>query len=103
MKIALDYDQTFTADPELWTPFVRTALARGHAVAFVTFRRDDCHNSDIQEDAAMLGIDIVYCSGKQKSHCYQADIWIDDSPELIPSFRQLSAMCESCDAMGDTR
>lgn len=40
MKIALDYDETFTADPELWKPFVAHCKARLHEVKFVTARGD---------------------------------------------------------------
>lgn len=102
MKIALDYDKTFTADPELWTQFVRSAKLRGHDIAFVTFRWSGPENTDIMADAGKLEIPIVFCGHKQKSHCYNADIWIDDMPVLIPSFDQLSAMREGCIVVGDT-
>lgn len=103
MRIALDYDETFTADTELWAQFVRSAKLRGHEVAFVTFRQRGPWNTDIMADAGKLEIPIVFCGGRQKSHCYDADIWIDDMPELIPSFGQLSAMREGCIAIGDRR
>lgn len=103
MKIALDYDETFTADPGLWRPFVRNALERGHAVAFVTFRYEGHGgNEDILADANLLGIPVVFCNGRQKSHCYQADIWIDDMPVLIPSYGVMTMMTRGCEAMGDT-
>ncbi len=102
MRIALDYDQTFTADKHLWAAFVRHAQMREHVVVFVTFRGAGGDNEDIMHDAADLGIPVVFTGGKQKSHCYDADIWIDDMPVLIPSFDQLSAMAEGCRVNGDT-
>ena len=97
MKIALDYDDTFTADPELWKHFIVMARSRGHEIRFVTFRweptegYDPKHNADIKKDAAELDIEIVFTHGFQKEHHYQADIWIDDCPEAIPSTKKLFA------------
>ena len=106
MKIALDYDETFTADKELWTAFVRAARARGHSVTFVTFRFENLDryggNSDIMGDAAMLGIDVVFSGGRQKSHCFEADIWVDDKPVFIPSADAMRSMLVGCEVMGDT-
>lgn len=87
MIIALDYDKTFTADPDLWTAFVRNAQAHGHDVSFVTFRSEwrDVGNDDILGDAETLGIEVVFTNARQKSECFNADIWIDDCPLLIPS------------------
>lgn len=103
MKIALDYDQTFTADRDLWIPFVALAQMRGHEVAFVTFRPPAFGNDDIEADAKRLGIPVVYSAGRQKSHCHDADVWIDDMPELIPSADMMRGMLAGCDAMGDAK
>lgn len=84
MKIALDYDQTFTNDEGLWISFVKNAKDRGHSVTFVTFRKENGNNQDILADAELLGIDIVFCNFKQKASQFIADIWIDDSPQYIP-------------------
>ena len=67
MRIALDYDGTFTADEALWITFVNAVRMRGHYIAFVTARNDDGGNGDIETDAQLLGIDIVYCEAKPKS------------------------------------
>ena len=85
MKIALDYDETFTADKDTFTDIVKLFKSAGHNVKFVTFRDGmwDRGNEDIKLDALRLGVDIIYTSGKQKQHCYDADIWIDDSPISI--------------------
>jgi len=105
MKIAVDYDETFTADPVLFKMFIEEALARGHSVSFVTYRTDVVYaglNEDIRSDAKALGIDIVFTRGKQKRHCHQADVWIDDSPETIVSFTDMQGMLIGCEKNGDT-
>lgn len=92
MKIALDYDRTFTADPELWTPFVHHAKAKGHEVKFVTYRLENASlytdpnwrtNKDIEFDALKLAIQIIYTNHKAKKDHWDADIWIDDMPITI--------------------
>lgn len=84
MRIALDYDDTFTLDRPLWTRFVEDVLKnQGNSVTFVTFRGPDWSNYDIEEDAKRLGIDIVYTNGQHKMNVFKADVWIDDRPELI--------------------
>lgn len=82
MKIALDYDNTYTADPELWDMFIIMATARGHEVHIVTMRHpEDDTISDVT-------IPIIYCDGAPKRRVAQDaghffDIWIDDTPEGI--------------------
>lgn len=83
LKIALDYDDTFTEDTELFSRFVLQAKYKGHEVKFVTWRTPDRDNHDIEAHANILDIDVIYCSGKAKRKCYAADIWIDDSPYAI--------------------
>lgn len=38
--LGLDYDHTFTADPDLWRQFISDAQRRGHTVVCVTARRE---------------------------------------------------------------
>jgi len=80
--IALDYDDTYTADPGLWDAFIAMAKARGHMVVCVTFRRPDL---PVGHD---MGIEVFYTSGRQKAEfMLEQDllpsIWIDDLPHLI--------------------
>lgn len=95
MIIALDYDDTFTADPTLWAEFVTLAKRRGHSVSLVTFRKETYNNDDIEEDAKLLGMDIVYCNLKQKATQFKAHVWIDDSPHFIPSAEHIKTHCEN--------
>lgn len=96
MIIALDYDETFTADPEALTAVVKAFQSCGHTVTFVTFRDGRWPNHDISADAQELGIDIVFTSGKQKQHVFQAGIWIDDEPRTIVRFEDLGNMYDGC-------
>lgn len=89
MIIALDYDKTFTEDKPLWKSFVLKAKEHNHSITFVTFRPEFWDNNDIEDDARLLDIAIVYTNGKQKADCFNADIWIDDMPYLIPSYDTL--------------
>jgi len=89
LSIALDYDETFTADRELWTLFVFAAINKGHKVTFVTYRYEGLNNEDIITDAKQLGIEIVFTGCGQKSECFKADIWIDDCPITIPSIETM--------------
>ena len=101
MNIALDFDETFTADPSLWTAFITKARTRLHTVTFVTCRPANGNNSDIEYESERLGIRIVYTAGRQKQHCFKADIWIDDSPETIVSYDSLVGMSIGCQANKD--
>jgi hypothetical protein len=85
MRIALDYDDTFTMDETLWRGFVDAALTRGHSVAIVTSRKRDGDNRDLLADATMLGVPVVFCDFRPKADCHTADVWIDDTPLTIPS------------------
>jgi hypothetical protein len=90
MRIALDFDGTYTADPILWNTFVSLAKERGHDVKIVTARSpyknifpgyDD--NNDVHEASALMGIEVVFCDMVQKQDVYGADIWIDDRPDMV--------------------
>jgi hypothetical protein len=76
MKIAIDYDNTFTADPQLWADFLNMARERGHEVAIVTSRFPHMKPQAI-------GIEVICCSFTAKRKHHQADIWIDDDPYHI--------------------
>lgn len=102
MRIALDYDDTFTADPIGWTLFVEMMKQRGHDITFVTFRHPDWHDqTDITTDAERLGIQIVYTKHRQKSHVFKADVWIDDSPQMIVSYSDMVKMQHGCEVNRD--
>lgn len=87
MLIALDYDDTFTRDPEAWLGFAKLMKSRGHEVIGVTMRYP----------GEASGMDSRYADACPKTHFTgrQAKkqylegkgvfphIWIDDTPEWI--------------------
>jgi hypothetical protein len=75
LKIALDYDGTYTADPVLWTEFIRMARASGHEVVIVTSRSP--------QERIWTDVPVVYCSRTAKRRHFTADVWIDDMPKWI--------------------
>lgn len=98
LQIALDYDETYSADRELWDLFIYAARSKGHEVTFCTYRdsRWIRENEDIESDADRMGMEIVYTGGKQKMHVFKADIWIDDDPSTIVDHVTLGNMYDGC-------
>lgn len=89
MKIALDYDHTFTADPDFWRLFIEQCDKSGHEVRIVT-ARDVCHDRTQRLVDIEKFVIVVYCRGIAKkwfmTHFgdgFIPDIWIDDKPESI--------------------
>ena len=85
MRIAIDYDGTYTADRELWDRFIRDAKERGHSVLIVTSRRDTEEN---REEVQTNGWPVIFTDMAAKKHHMDArgvwiDVWIDDEPEYI--------------------
>lgn len=80
--IALDYDHTFTVDPEGWRQFVRLFQERGHTISIVTARHDNF--AEKIEDAPD-GCKVYYTRRLAKRlwlamRGIEIDIWIDDDP-----------------------
>ncbi len=92
LRIALDFDQTITADPELFSQFTALARARGHKVICVTLRGR--HEEDLAEVEDLLCAYGMYpmnvymtCLGSKTAHMealgVPVDIWIDDNPKAL--------------------
>ena len=88
MTVAIDYDDTWTADAKLWTAFYWMAKAAGHDVIVVSGRpQSQCPDRKLLPACAE-----VICTGgepKRKfvesSGLVKVDIWIDDRPGSIES------------------
>jgi hypothetical protein len=102
--IGIDYDGTFSRDPELWKGFARAAHLRGHACVLVTGRSDDqitpagtSRWGDVVRTAVGDLMPIVFAGltwkrEAAKSAGYTVDIWIDDNPEYIgPQDKSITA------------
>lgn len=84
MIIALDYDNTYTADQQLWNNFILDAQHRGHVVICVTMRRPD----EPVTVSWKHSMPVYYTSRKAKKKFIEdlgitPAIWIDDSPLWI--------------------
>lgn len=85
MKIALDYDGTYTVHPKLWNNFINDAIEKGHDIRVVTHRHEVLDNID-----DIVGIPVIYTDGvakewfcKRRGDFWSPDIWIDDRPKTI--------------------
>lgn len=88
MLIAIDFDETLTADASLWRAFIDAATAGGHRCVCVTARRDTEDNYEtVTTWMRSHGIELsVYFTGLGSKVDFMAkrghkvDIWIDDDP-----------------------
>lgn len=101
LTIALDYDNTFTADPTFWMIFIQSALAAGHQVHIVTLRGwtdfdEDEYFRDLTTNLyRQYKVDTFLCDGLPKKEAVERykvniDIWIDDNPRGIYEGSRLS-------------
>lgn len=88
MKIALDYDKTYTVDPMFWDKIIDLAKERGHTVSFVTMRYPTQKEELKIAEHFNIPIPVVYTGRKAKvQYCLnngiEFDIWIDDKPYYL--------------------
>ena len=85
MNIALDYDNTYTLDSDLWDVFIKLLAMRGHTVYIVTMRYV---TQPIEPILDLVPGNVHYTSGKAKrkfmtEHNIRIDVWVDDIPDFI--------------------
>ena len=84
MIIAFDFDDTISADKELFANMMKLVISRGHTAMIVTSRGHI--GSDIQAFMRAYGledIDAIATAAKAKMDVVVADIWVDDFPLMI--------------------
>lgn len=85
---AIDFDGTFTADPELFETFVAILRARGHRCVMITGRRDEGKIGSVVRGMVKGLMPIIFSDGLTKREAarlagYDVDIWIEDMPEAV--------------------
>lgn len=87
MIISLDYDDTFTKDPQAWTDAMRILKRAGHTVIGVTMRYPgEASGMDVRYDDIC---ETIYFTGRAAKDAFlcvkgvHVDVWIDDNPKWI--------------------
>jgi len=88
LKIALDYDSTYDADPKLWNSFIASCKTNGHTIFLLTYRDERYDKTPLLIELEDY-IPVYYTRGVAKRWWAEQfgpgkiDIWIDDRPESI--------------------
>lgn len=87
MNIGLDYDDTYTRDPDMWNRVIAHMRGRNHKVYVVTWRSE----SESMEIYTYLTtrVDGIYPTNRKAKEKFmyaqgiRIDVWIDDNPSAI--------------------
>lgn len=86
MLICIDYDGTYTEDPELWNLLIRVAKERGHKVICATMRFEQGEGDEVKRYLENK-VDRIYFTGRKAkleflrdNYNVNPDVWIDDNP-----------------------
>jgi NADPH:quinone reductase-like Zn-dependent oxidoreductase len=88
MLFGLDYDGTYTGDPDFFDAFIMLCQAYGHDVVIVTSRPEKGDMAGELKEVIDDLVPVVFARERWKKDAaleagYQVDIWIDDMPESI--------------------
>lgn len=90
MRIALDWDDTYTADPDLWEQFIELAKARGHKVVICSCRTPEWEERDPMVTPSNTSV-FLTSYGPKREYMERmglpVDVWIDDWPESVKEGR----------------
>jgi HK97 family phage portal protein len=91
MTISIDFDRTFSADPQMWGEFARKAVANGNTVVMIS-RRPEADRGEVIaslgdyaesfSDVLLVGGDTLKADAAQAAGI-AVDVWVDDSPQFI--------------------
>ena len=87
IDFAVDYDDTYSAHPQLWDCILKNMRAAGMTVICATNRADTAANRlEIFGDLEGKVHDIVFCRGYKSRACrekgYLVAVWIDNDPRV---------------------
>lgn len=89
MNIALDFDDTFTRDPDFWLKFVLLCRNHGHRIYCVTARDTNGSEEVFRELGQYIGEENCFFTGMKAKRSFMwrqgiiIDVWIDDNPGAI--------------------
>lgn len=86
LTIAIDWDGTYNADPDLFKDIIELIKLKGHKVVIVT-GRSECTGQEIKNEMINVA-PVVFAGDNWKKNAaiamgYEIDVWIDDLPESI--------------------
>lgn len=88
MIIAIDYDNTYTGDPETFNKVIKLFQEAGHIVICVTARSNDgVMDLPVRNSIGKL-VPVIFAGPNWKreaalKHGYKVSVWIDDMPSMI--------------------
>ncbi len=89
MNISLDFDNTYTRDPDFWRQFILLAKQNGHTIYCVTARSFAQSYEVLNTIAKHISEENCYFTNMtaKKEYMYKQgisiDVWIDDMPFFI--------------------
>ena len=106
LTIAIDFDDTFTADTQAWTQVIKVLQSFGHLIFCVSARTDFEGNRRELLNALPDGVMVFLTGERQKSTFIQeqgfhVDIWIDDIPSAIPARHEMERTLMFMKKLGD--
>lgn len=89
MNISVDFDDTYTRDPETWNKVIAVFQAYNHKVYCVTARQPSDSAEVYATIGHMIGAENCYFTSMQSKKNYMfskgicIDVWMDDNPDAI--------------------
>lgn len=90
LNIAIDFDDTFSTDPQMFKEIIKIFRSRGHNVYLVTYRCGDInHVSNLDIFAYQSNFDGIFFTQYESKKDFmdkqkiKIHIWIDDNPYSI--------------------
>jgi len=88
MKLCIDYDGTYTEDPEFWDRVIELAKQRGHGVVCATMRYRRTEGAPVLKALDGKVDEVFFTDRAAKQPALNArgvfpDVWIDDSPHWL--------------------
>jgi hypothetical protein len=92
--IAIDYDNTYTADPATFDKVIKLFQDAGHTVICVTGRDGGIMGDPVRASIGKL-IPVVFAGPEWKRDAalkqgYKVDVWVDDIPNMISPQNMMS-------------